>query len=65
MTAASASTSPQPKWLLGTWSTPSHWPPLLTVTFGFAVSLSTCFVAAMFLTSPGRADQSSATTPTM
>ena len=38
--------------------------PLLTVTFGFAVSRAACFVAAMFLTSPGRADQSSATTPT-
>jgi hypothetical protein len=37
---------------------------LVTVTFGFAVAASTCFVAAMFLTSSGRADQSNATTPT-
>jgi hypothetical protein len=51
--------------LFGTWSMPPHCPPLLEVTFGFAVSLSSCFVAAMSLTRPGRADQSSATTPTM
>ena len=65
LTAASASTRPQPKWLFGTWSTPPHCPPLLEVTFGFAVGESTCFVAAMFLHRYGRADQSSATTPTM
>ena len=43
---------------------PPHCVPLKTVTFGFAVVASNCFVAAMSRTSPGRADQSSATTPT-
>ena len=37
---------------------------MATVTFGFAVALSNCFVAAMFLARPGRADQRRATTPT-
>jgi hypothetical protein len=37
---------------------------LLDVTFVLAVASRSCFVAAMFLTSSGRADQSSATTPT-
>ena len=62
--AASASTSPQPKWLLGRDPTPPHREPLLTVTFGFAVMPSSCFVAVMSLTSVGRADQSRATAPT-
>ena len=64
MTAASASTRPQPKWLLGRDPMPPHWEPLLTVTFGFAVMPSSCFVAAMSLTSAGRADHNKATTPT-
>jgi hypothetical protein len=37
---------------------------LLTVTFGFAVEASNCFVAAMLRTRLGRADQRRATTPT-
>ncbi len=64
MTAASASTSPQPKWLLGREPIPPHREPVPTVMFGFAVMPRSCFVAAMSLTSAGRADQSSATTPT-
>ena len=35
-----------------------------TVTFGLAVLVRSCFVAGMFLTRSGRADQSRATTPT-
>jgi hypothetical protein len=37
---------------------------LLTVTFGFAVEASSCFVAAMSRARLGRADHRSATTPT-
>ena len=64
MKAASASTSPQPKWLLGTWSMPPHCVPLATITFGSAVLASCSLVAAMSRERLGIADQSSATTPT-
>ena len=62
--AASASTSPYPKWLFGTWSIPPHCVPLPTVMFGFAVLFRSAFVAAMSRTSAGFACQSRATTPT-
>jgi hypothetical protein len=63
-TEASASTRPQPKWLLGTCAIPPHWSPFEAVMFGLALSDRISFVAAMFLLNSGRADQSSATTPT-
>jgi hypothetical protein len=61
--AASASTRPQPKWLLGTTLLPPQ-PVPPPVIAGLALEVSACFVAAMFLTRSGRADQSRATTPT-
>ena len=65
MYAASASTSPQPKWLFGSWLIPPHSVPFETVMSpAFAVVERTCFVSAICLTSAGRADQRSATTPT-
>src|SRR5262249_62315801 len=60
--AAAASTRPQPKLLFGTVLLPPQPEPPFP-TAGFADCVSTCFVAAMFLTRSGRADQSSATTP--
>src|SRR5919197_3905259 len=55
---------PEPKWLFGTWSTPPHWLPSETATFGFADAFKSCLVAATLRRRAGNADQSSATTPT-
>lgn len=65
LTAAKASTRPKPKELFGIWVEgipPQVWP--LTVTPGLAVFCKIVLVASMSRTNPGRADQSSATTPT-
>ena len=61
--AASASTRPEPKLLLGTTLLPPQ-PVPPPATDGLALEVSTCFVAAMFRTRSERADQSRATTPT-
>jgi hypothetical protein len=63
LTAAEASTKPQPKWLLGTWSVPPQSSPFAAVTFRLAVLVRISFVAAMFLASSGWADHNRATTP--
>src|SRR3954463_8027017 len=60
--AAAAATRPQPKFVFGTVLLPPQPEPPFP-TAGFADPVSTCFVAAMFRTRSGRADQSSATTP--
>jgi hypothetical protein len=51
--AASASTSPYPKWLFGTWSMPPHCVPFVTVTFGLALLFSSALVAGMLRESAG------------
>lgn len=68
VSAAKASMRPQPKWLLGMSSgvvPPQSCRGSATVTLGLALCCISTFVSVMLRTKSGRADQMSATTPTV